>query len=598
MSKVRIKLLPRLFLAAIVFGCLILGIRYLKDQGLLSRTSGPSVVPQQVDLPALVMNTQQDNLSKTALPGNATAGVTSPEIRIDMMAWNAQMGLMFANGGVHTTEGSLMAQKNVNVNLIREDDCGKMQASLLAFAKELKSDPQPKSGIHFAAVMGDGSAAFIAGIQDDLKKICDDCTAEVIGSAGYSRGEDKFMGQAEWKTNPKAARGSLIAGVLRDGDWNIAQKWAGDNAILNNPDEKTWDPEAINWLAANDFIDAGQKYITNVCEDRPIVHAGKRTGESKHICVNGVVTWTPGDVNVAKQKGGLVSVVSTKEYRSQMPNTLVGIKRWNQANKAELQNFLAAMFEGGDQVKAFPEALHKAAEISAAVYKEEKAEYWEKYYKGVTETDKTGVEVTLGGSTANNLADNMVLYGLAPGSANLFAATYTVFGDIVVKQYPKLVSSYPAVGDILNTSYISAVAAANKPTTKADVPTFQANAQIKDVVSKRSWSIEFDTGSATFSPATEKTLKDLANGLLVADDLAIEIHGHTDNTGNANANMTLSQKRAKAVEQWLNAQSSTSFPADRFNVMAHGQGEPVANNSTPEGRAKNRRVVIVLGTTG
>lgn len=372
-------------------------------------------------------------------------------------------------------------------------------------------------------------------------------------------------------------------------------KWAGDNNILVNPDEKTYDPEAINWLATNDFIESGDKYIQNVCEDRPVVHGGKRTGETKHVCVNGVSTWSPSDINVAQKRGGLASIVSTKEYSNQMPNTIIGIKKWDLANRSTVEGMLEAIFEGGDQVKAYPSALSRAAEASAAIYKEETGAYWEKYYKGVVETDKQGISVPLGGSSANNLADNMVLFGLNPGSANIFAATYTIFGNIVKQQYPKLVSSYPDVETILNTSYVSDIASHTKNIVSATMPKFTGNA-LSQVVSKRAWNINFETGKATFTPETISQLNELKNGLLVADDLAIEIHGHTDDTGDASNNLNLSQARAQAVKVWLQSQSISSFPTERFvAVKGHGSSEPVASNDTEIGRSKNRRVTVVLG---
>ena len=579
----------------------IFGLRFAYTNGYLGPASaGSAAVPQVASLPeeAPQANTAPA-VSAVLLPGKDAAAVPGPEVRILVMAWNSQMGLNFANGGIHPTSGSLMQKHGVNLTITREDDVMKMQTQLIAFAKALKGgDAQPKDGAQFMAVMGDGSAATIAGMWDELKKVGPEYTVEVIGSSGYSRGEDKLMGPAEWKKTPKAARGSLISGYLRDGDWNIALKWAADNGIKNNPDEKTFDPEAINWYAANDFIEAGNKYVEGVCEDRPVVIGGKRNGETKHICINAVVTWTPGDVNVATKKGGLISVVSTKEYRSQMPMTIIGIKKWNQDNRKTVEAFLSAMYEGGDQVKSYPAALTRAAEASAIIYHEEQPAYWERYYKGVVEPDKTGVPVELGGSTVNNLQDALRLYGLTPGSANLFAATYTIFGDLVKQQYPKLVPSYPPVGEILNTSYTSNIAKTAAPSGSADLPTFAPAATITQVVSKRAWSINFTTGSATFTPESLAQLQQLRDGLLVADELAIEIHGHTDNTGNAAANVALSQQRANTVRDWLMKQGASSFSADRFTkVQGHGQDEAVASNDAESGRAKNRRVEVILGTT-
>ncbi len=59
--------------------------------------------------------------------------------------------------------------------------------------------------------------------------------------------------------------------------------------------------------------------------------------------------------------------------------------------------------------------------------------------------------------------------------------------------------------------------------------------------------------------------------------------------------MQLSEDRAFAVKTWLEQQSPANFPQGRVRVFAHGPTQPLAPNTTPDGRAKNRRVEIVLG---
>jgi OmpA-OmpF porin, OOP family len=563
-----------------------------------------SVVPPKADLPTAgsPSTPAATNASLGAL--NANPGCADrPEVRMLVWAWNAQMGLMLANGGPQATVGSLMCKHGVNLKLTRQDDSGKMQEALAAFATDLsRGVANSTKGAHFVAIMGDGSATFLKGINETLKRLGPEYQAKVIDSIGYSHGEDKFMGPAEWKSNPTACRGGVVAGVLRDGDWNIAQKWLGDNGLRTNPDEKTYDPDALNWVAASDYIDAAQKYVAGYSETRAVVRNGKRTGQTKHIAVNGVVTWTPGDVTVAEKRGGLVGIVSTREYSSQMPCVIIGIDKWMRQNRATVEGMVQAIAEGGDLVKTNPEALRQAAAVSAAVYKESGAgaEYWERYYKGAQEKDKQGLVVDLGGSSVSNLADSLLSFGLVSGSANLFAATYKVFGDIVVAQYPELVPNYPPVAAILDTSYLQAVARRAAPSARVIAvrrPQSQKRQPVRTVVSRKVWHIRFASGKATFTPDAVHELDKLRRDLLVASGTVVEIHGHTDNQGNPAANMNLSEQRAFAVKRWMEKQSPVNFPEGRIRVFAHGQQNPVALNSSPDGRAQNRRVEIVLGTT-
>jgi outer membrane protein OmpA-like peptidoglycan-associated protein len=582
--------LAKALITIVVVGAVGLGVYTQRDKLFPGKKTTPSSVPPKVDL--------GDGSAKAPIALDTKPGCPDkPEVRLYHWAWNSQMGMMYATGGKQATEGSLMCKHGVNLKLIREDDTNNMQTQLATFAEELKGGAaNPSKGAHFIIIMGDGGAAFFKGMNDRLDKLGKDYEVEVVGSTGYSRGEDKFMGPQQWKDNPQSARGGLVAGVLRDGDWNIAMKWLGDNGIPNNPDEATYDPDALNWVNANDYIEAAQKYITGFCVDMK----NKKTGSKDKHCVQGIVTWTPGDVNAAEQKGGIVSIVSTKEYRSQMPSIIIGNKKWINANRELVKGMLAAIFEGGDAVRNDPAALRKAAAVSAVVYNEKDADYWQKYFTPQQVKDKQGITVDLGGSAVSNLADVMNLFGLAPGSTNLFAATYTTFGNVVKSQYPDLVPNFPPVNNILDTSLVKEIDAATATKSAPDVAKFdpsQVKQQAAVVVSRKNWNIQFDTGRATFSGASEETLKNLLNDLVIASGTTVEIHGHTDNQGNPEANMKLSEDRAFAVKAWLEKASPANFPEGRIKVFAHGQTNPITSNSTAAGQAKNRRVEIVLGAT-
>jgi outer membrane protein OmpA-like peptidoglycan-associated protein len=563
--------------------------------------TAPSVPPPAplAKAPAQLLNTPVPIIAPPVATGPGCAD--HQEVRMLIWAWNAQQGLLFANGGAQATADSLMCKHGVNLQLTRQDAVDQMQAELINCASELAGGaPECGHGAHYVAIMGDGAAAFFAAVNPRLAALCPDCTAEIIGSAGYSRGEDKFMGLPAWRQDPKAARGALVAGYLRDGDWNIAMKWAGDNGLCNNPDETTYDPACLNWVAASDYLDAGAKYVTGYCEERPVVSSGVRTGDRQQVCVNGVVTWTPGDVNVAHGKGGLVSIASTKEYAYQMPNVIIGLKKWDRAHKDQVIGLLRATTDGGQQVKQNPAARLRAAEISAAVYHEQDAAYWARYFDIVVEKDAQGLSVELGGSTVSNLADNRHLFGLADGvpvEKSVFGATYTVFGNIVVHYYPALVPSFPPVASVVDTAYLEAVAKDVPVAAPAELPTYPAaNPAVdaaRDVVGRRAWRINFLPGQAAFTPDATKVLDELFATTAITRTV-LEINGHTDADGDAEVNRELSRRRALAVRDYLMKRSPDDFTETRFRITGFGEDAPVVPNDSAAHKAQNRRVEIVM----
>jgi OOP family OmpA-OmpF porin len=104
------------------------------------------------------------------------------------------------------------------------------------------------------------------------------------------------------------------------------------------------------------------------------------------------------------------------------------------------------------------------------------------------------------------------------------------------------------------------------------------------------YGIHFDTAKATIQADSEDTLKQIIKLLQDNPDLKLSVQGHTDNVGGKAANQVLSQKRADAVVSWLTAHGAA--PA-RLTAKGLGDSQPVADNSSEDGRAKNRRVELV-----
>ena len=71
----------------------------------------------------------------------------------------------------------------------------------------------------------------------------------------------------------------------------------------------------------------------------------------------------------------------------------------------------------------------------------------------------------------------------------------------------------------------------------------------------------------------------------------IDINGHTDNVGNDDANLKLSEQRAKAVYDYV---VGKGIPANRLRYKGYGESQPIADNNTATGRAKNRRTVFLI----
>lgn len=104
-------------------------------------------------------------------------------------------------------------------------------------------------------------------------------------------------------------------------------------------------------------------------------------------------------------------------------------------------------------------------------------------------------------------------------------------------------------------------------------------------------NVTFATNSDDLNPSFDEVLNSVAIVLAEYKQTLVEVAGHTDSTGEEAYNLELSGRRAETVANYLVDQAIDS---DRFIVLKFGEREPIADNSTTEGRLQNRRVEITL----
>ena len=99
--------------------------------------------------------------------------------------------------------------------------------------------------------------------------------------------------------------------------------------------------------------------------------------------------------------------------------------------------------------------------------------------------------------------------------------------------------------------------------------------------------IEFESGKAALTPSGMAILDQMSEALKKLNGIKVEVIGHTDNAGSRAGNLSLSQARAEAVKTYVAARG---IRAESIAVSGEGPDRPVADNRTPDGKARNRRI--------
>lgn len=541
--------------------------------------------------------------TKLPLPSSevSTSVAKNPLVRIGEYAWNGNSAMIVANGGPRTTKGSLMEASSVNLEIVRQDMVGGLRDMQLKFIEEFdggNANPVSEKSAVAVSIMGDGNPFYITTTQQaiDSKFGKGKYHVQDIGAIGLSFGEDKLIGPREWKDNPKSMLGCVISSVVGDGDWVVALNYAFLNKLNVNSDVTTYDANAVNFVPSqdDDYINSVKELIKSQKNGYTVplkeVKDGKLTGKTVNHKIDGATTWTPGDKMAFDALSGFTDVISTKDFVNQMATSIVIVKEWALQNEKTVVAMLKQTYVAANQMKQYDEWAVKASECVSKTYGLETPKYWYDMFKGQKGT-KEGLDYNVGGTKVFNYADALQYFGITDGK-NRYKAVYEQVSAYLTELNPCGFNETCKEGvvpyeDAVNLYFLKSITDIEAGTIKkADY-----TATKTEVMADGQWNINFASASTEIQ-GSDKDLETIYRLLTQAENTKLRIIGHTDNQGNAQANMSLSKGRANSVKDYLVAKGITET---RFQVVdGKGQTEPVGDNKTSEGRAKNRRVDIIL----
>src|SRR6266511_1802701 len=287
--------------------------------------------------------------------------------------------------------------------------------------------------------------------------------------------------------------------------------------------------------------------------------------------VDAAVTWEP-DLSAAVAARGNEAhlLVSTPAATNIIADTLVARQDLIDRAPDTVRDFVHGWFDGIDMMKSDP------ASANAVVGK-------------ALKLDADTVSGMLSGLKLTPYADNAQFYGLAGGKAHYETLFDTAF---VIWRKKGLVTRPVEAKDWVDTRFLQSLAA-SYPGAKVEEPKMAKKEPGKNdrAIINKQLEIHFTPGSADIMPGSYFVLDSLGDTMTSFGNTYLRVEGNTDATGNPTANMSLSERRALAVKNYI-LKNFPNVDANRFQTIGRGQANPVADNATEAGRQLNRRTEI------
>jgi NitT/TauT family transport system substrate-binding protein len=287
--------------------------------------------------------------------------------------------------------------------------------------------------------------------------------------------------------------------------------------------------------------------------------------------VDAAVTWEPDLSSAVEARGDEAHVlVSTTAATNIIADTLVARQDLIDRAPETVRDFIQGWFDGIEAIKTDPAASY------AIVGKALKLD---------TET----VSGMLSGLKLTPYADNAQFYGLSGGRSHFETLFDTAF---VIWRKKGLVTRPVDAKDWADTRFLQALAAAypGQQVEEATLAARAPSAQDRAIINKEI-QIHFTPASDEIMAGSYFVLDALGETMTSFGGTYLRVEGNTDSTGSPTANMTLSERRALAVKNYI-LRAFPSIQATRFQTIGRGSANPVAPNTTETGRQLNRRTDI------
>jgi NitT/TauT family transport system substrate-binding protein len=484
----------------------------------------------------LVFLVYKTNLLKVIAPGGEKAGSTGIKksddvIKIGVVTWGGYAGGQYFNGGFKPTKDSRYYK-----------DYG--------FMVDFK-------------VLDDFNDSRNAWKTDEVNLLWATVDAFTTEIAGLKEFEPQIVFQADWSRGGDAV-------VVRRGINNVSDLKGKKIAFAEMTPSHTF----LLWL-----LEAGNINYNQI-EAVKVANAIDAADLFKKQQVDAAVVWSPDDADCISKVSGSKVLQSTKQASYIISDVFIAKKDYVEKNREKLTRLFEGWMIGAAEINTSEIAKQKAAQI-------------------LSEGLQQPVDFCM--QAINNVrlctyGDNINFFHL---NANYTGITgEDIYNKMSVK-YAKIgyetanIPSWRLTGNSSLIASVNLTGPENAAEGSVKFGQATASAQSAEAISSKAVRISFPSGSYQLDENTKYIIdNEFLDIARMFGNARIRIEGNTDNTGSAAINKTISYNRAKAVADYLVRQHK--FDPNRFVIVGNGPDNPVADNNTEEGRAKNRRTDFQL----